>query len=322
MLSALLDNVTTVVLLTPVILSIARTLRVSPFPYLISEILASNIGGTATLIGDPPNILIGSRRASSFGDFLLNLAPVVVVILVAFVGIMRLAFRYTHGGRRGPPRRLALVDPAAAIRDRPPDDPDPGRAGLTIVGFLSTPRWGSRRPRSRCWAPRSLMLVGRLDPHERPATRSSGRRSSSSSACSCWSRRSSMSGSWAGSRTPWPRRRAATSAVATMAILWFSAVASAIVDNIPYTATAIPIVEQLVAGRAATPSRCGGRWRWAPASAATSRSSARRPTSSSPTWPARDGHPITFVEFLRYGRAVVAASMVISTVYLWVRYLA
>jgi Na+/H+ antiporter NhaD/arsenite permease-like protein len=92
LLAAVLDNVTTVVLLTPVTLSIARTLKVNPFPYLISQIFASNIGGTATLIGDPPNILIGSAAGLDFGDFLVNLAPVVVIIMFAFVGIMWLAF--------------------------------------------------------------------------------------------------------------------------------------------------------------------------------------------------------------------------------------
>ena len=74
-LSAFLDNVTTVVLMTPVILSVAHRLGVSPMPYLISAILASNIGGTATLIGDPPNILIGSAAGLGFDDFLVNLAP-------------------------------------------------------------------------------------------------------------------------------------------------------------------------------------------------------------------------------------------------------
>ena len=69
-------------MLTPVTLSIARTLKVSPFPYLISQIFASNIGGTATLIGDPPNILIGSAAGLDFADFLANLAPVVLVIMV------------------------------------------------------------------------------------------------------------------------------------------------------------------------------------------------------------------------------------------------
>ncbi len=78
MLSAFLDNVTTVVLMTPVILSVARRLDVSAMPYLLASIFASNIGGTATLIGDPPNILIGSAAGLGFDDFLVNLAPVVV----------------------------------------------------------------------------------------------------------------------------------------------------------------------------------------------------------------------------------------------------
>ena len=78
--------------LTPVTLSIARTLKVHPFPYLISQIFDSNFGGTATLIGDPPNILIGSAAALDFGDFLGQLAPIVVLIMSAFVGIMWLAF--------------------------------------------------------------------------------------------------------------------------------------------------------------------------------------------------------------------------------------
>ncbi len=75
-LSAFLDNVTTVVLIAPVTLYIANVLRVSPLPYLISEILASNIGGSATLIGDPPNILIGSAAGLGFLDFLINMAPI------------------------------------------------------------------------------------------------------------------------------------------------------------------------------------------------------------------------------------------------------
>ena len=82
-LSALLDNVTTVLLVTPVTLLVARELEVSPYPFLFAEIFASNIGGTSTLIGDPPNILIGSATGLSFNDFVVNLAPVVVVIMAA-----------------------------------------------------------------------------------------------------------------------------------------------------------------------------------------------------------------------------------------------
>ena len=81
-LSALLDNVTTVLLIVPVTLSITRELRVPPYPYLFAEIFASNIGGTATLIGDPPNILIGSLVDLSFNQFVINLAPICIVIMV------------------------------------------------------------------------------------------------------------------------------------------------------------------------------------------------------------------------------------------------
>lgn len=82
--SAFLDNVTTVLLIVPVTFSIARQLQVSPIPYLVSQILASNIGGTATLIGDPPNIMIGSAVPElDFMAFVYNLAPIIVVIMAA-----------------------------------------------------------------------------------------------------------------------------------------------------------------------------------------------------------------------------------------------
>jgi len=93
LLSAFLDNVTTIVLLVPVTLYIATTLRLSPIPFVLAEVLASNIGGTATLIGDPPNILIGSASGLTFLDFLLNLTPVIIMVFVVFAGAMALVFR-------------------------------------------------------------------------------------------------------------------------------------------------------------------------------------------------------------------------------------
>ena len=93
LLSAFLDNVTTIVLLVPVTLYIATTLRLSPIPFVLAEVLASNIGGTATLIGDPPNILIGSASGLTFGDFLLNLTPVIILVFLVCAGAMALVFR-------------------------------------------------------------------------------------------------------------------------------------------------------------------------------------------------------------------------------------
>src|SRR5712671_667960 len=81
-LSAFLDNVTTVLLIVPVTLAICTTLKVPAYPYLFAEIFASNIGGTATLIGDPPNILIGSQVGLTFNDFVFHLTPVIVIVMV------------------------------------------------------------------------------------------------------------------------------------------------------------------------------------------------------------------------------------------------
>jgi Na+/H+ antiporter NhaD/arsenite permease-like protein len=91
-LSAFLDNVTTVLLIAPVTLAVARDLKVDPIPYLIAEVLASNIGGTATLIGDPPNIMIASRAKLDFMAFIYNLGPCVVILMVVFLVVLKLIF--------------------------------------------------------------------------------------------------------------------------------------------------------------------------------------------------------------------------------------
>ena len=101
--SAFLDNVTTVLLIAPVTLLVCDRLDVSPIPYLIAEVLASNIGGAATLIGDPPNIIIASRSGLSFNDFLLNMAPIAALALAALVVMLPLLFRgsFQHRSRAG-----------------------------------------------------------------------------------------------------------------------------------------------------------------------------------------------------------------------------
>src|SRR5918996_1812175 len=91
--SAGLDNVTTVLLIAPVTLLVCERIGVNPVPFLIAEVLASNIGGAATLIGDPPNIIIASRADLAFNDFLIHMAPMVVILLVLFVFFCRLLFR-------------------------------------------------------------------------------------------------------------------------------------------------------------------------------------------------------------------------------------
>jgi Na+/H+ antiporter NhaD/arsenite permease-like protein len=318
-LSAVLDNVTTVVLLTPVTLSIARRARVSPVPYLISQILASNIGGTATLIGDPPNILIGSAAGLDFADFLVNLAPVVAVIFVPFLLIMRVAFGRSMEDDADRLDRLALADPAESITDRPLMVRSLIVLGLTIAGFLAHTALGLEAATVAMLGATALMIVGPLDPHD--ALRDVE-----------WTTLFFFIGLFvlveaivhvgivggiadglAGATADRPE-------IATIGLLWFSALASAVVDNIPYTATAIPIVQRLIeTGLAADP-----LW-WSLALGACLGGNLTIVGASAnivvANLAARDGHAITFVQFLKYGSGVVLMSLAIATAYVWLRYL-
>ncbi len=318
-LSAMLDNVTTVVLLTPVTLAITRTLRVNPFPYLISEIFASNIGGTATLIGDPPNIMIGSAAGLSFADFLANLFPVVVIIFVVFLGIMRLTFRYHMDDDADRLDRLALVDPSAAILDRPLMNRILIVLGATMVAFVFHSALHLEAATIALLGATVVMLLGRLEPHEALSEVE-------------WNTLFFFVGLFimveaivrvgivGGIADAVANATGGNLPAATIGILWFSAAVSAIVDNIPYTATAIPVVQQLAAtGLPAEP-----MW-WALALGACLGGNLTIVGASAnivvSNVAARDGHPITFFQFFRYGIGVVAASLAISTVYLYLRYL-
>ena len=318
-LSAFLDNVTTVVLMTPVTLSVARRLGVSPVPYLISSILASNIGGTATLIGDPPNILIGSAAGLGFGEFLANLGPVTVLVFIAFVVIVRVAFRDLQVPDE---RREAALERGEenAIKDRPLLVKSLVVAGATIFGFLIHSAVGVEPATVALLGAMVLMLIAGLDAHKTLREIE-------------WSTLFFFVGLFilveaivqvgvvGGIADALANATQGQAALATIGMLWFSAIASAIVDNIPYTATAIPVVQRLAeTGMAAEP-----LW-WALALGAclggnlTILGASANVVVSNVAL--RAGNPIRFVEFFRYGAVVVLASMVISTGYLWVRYLA
>jgi Na+/H+ antiporter NhaD/arsenite permease-like protein len=318
-LSAFLDNVTTVVLTTPITLSVARRLDVSPMPYLISQILASNIGGTATLIGDPPNILIGSAAGLDFADFLVNLAPVTIVVFAAFVVVMRVAFR---GSLQVPQdRREAALEltEATVITDHPLLARGLVVVALTMVGFLLHSALGLEAATVAMLGATVLMLVARVDPHEALSEVE-------------WSTLFFFVGLFVlveaivevgivgGVAEQLAVATGGNATLASVGLLWFSAIASAIVDNIPYTATAIPVVERLIdAGLPAEP-----LW-WSLALGACLGGNLTIVGASAnvvvANLGARAGQPIRFVEFFRYGSVVVVLSLVISTVYVWLRYL-
>lgn len=318
-LSAFLDNVTTVLLTTPITLSVASRLGISPTPYLISQILASNIGGTATLIGDPPNIVIGSAAGLDFVDFLANLAPVTVVVFLAFVVTMRVVFgsalqipderreaalEQSEGG--------TIVDPALLVRSLLV-------VALTLLGFVVHSALGLEAATIALLGATLLMLIGRLDPHETLREVE-------------WSTLFFFVGLFVlveavvrvgivgGIADAVATATAGDVGITSIALLWFSAVASAIVDNIPYTASAIPVVEQLVSD--GLPDR--PLW-WALALGACLGGNLTIVGASAnvvaANLAARAGHPIRFLEFFRYGAIVVVESLLISTAYVWIRYL-
>ena len=318
--SALLDNVTTVVLIAPVTLYISAILRVSPVPFLISEIFAANIGGTSTLIGDPPNILIGSASGLGFLEFLVNLGPIALAILVVLLFMARFMFG----------RDLAIHadirDAVLALDEREVlTNPSLLRTsllviGATIVGFLLAKPLGLEPGTIALLGAAVLLLLSRLEIDEvlREVE---------------WPTLFFFIGLFMlveavvhvgiidALATALFELTGGDPTITTLALLWLSGIASGIIDNIPYTATMVPVIGQLgAAGLPVEP-----LW-WALALGACLGGNATIVGASANVVVAnmagRAGHPITFRAFLRYGLIVTAASLVMSTIYLYIRYLA
>lgn len=316
--SAFLDNVTTVVLVGPITLFLAARLGMSPFPFLMSEILASNIGGAATLIGDPPNILIGSAAGLDFGAFLLNMAPLSVILL----GVYLVAARWLFRGllTADPELRASLLE----LNEREMiTNPRLLRRsvavlGLTLLGFLLHGALGLEPATVALTGAIVLMVLARERPEE--VLRD----------------------------VEWPTLfffiglfmliagvieiglidvvadaiaaiTGGALASTSLLVLWLSAILSGIIDNIPYTATMIPVVQQLDEGQPND-----ALW-WALAIGADLGGNATVIGASANVILAgmaeREGHPIRFGQFLRYGLPVTVGTMVIATAYLWLRYL-
>ncbi|MBN1164136.1 MAG: ArsB/NhaD family transporter [Candidatus Krumholzibacteriota bacterium] len=135
--SALLDNVTTVLLIAPITILIAEMLDITPFPFLVAEVIASNIGGTATLIGDPPNILIGSALDLSFMDFILHLGPAALLVFTATLFLLRVVFGKQLKSNSGDYTEvLQGMDESKVIKDRKLLVRSLIVLGLTITAFL------------------------------------------------------------------------------------------------------------------------------------------------------------------------------------------
>ncbi|HEX9436611.1 MAG TPA: ArsB/NhaD family transporter [Candidatus Limnocylindria bacterium] len=319
--SMFLDNVTTVVLMTPVTFFVAKRLGASPVPFLISQVLASNIGGTATLIGDPPNILIGSRLGKDFNDFLLNAAPAAIVSLAAYLGFARWLFRKELGEAvtaLEPEDIARLVEAERKIEDVRLMRIGLGVLGLTIVGFLLARQLGLEGATIALAGAVVLMILAKEDVHDVLRTVE-------------WPTllffvglfivvgavvKAGVIGDLANAALTLTGGR---TDVAALLVLWMSAFLSAIVDNIPYTLTMIPLIEALGQNVHIEPliwalvfgANFGGNATVVGASAnvvVASMSESR-------------GHPISFVTYLRYGVPATLLTMIVATIDIWIRYL-
>jgi anion transporter len=315
--SALLDNVTTVLLVAPVTLLIAERIGARPVPFLIAEVLASNIGGTATLVGDPPNIIIASRAGISYGEFLANLGPISLIVLVLFLVLARFLFR--RDLLADPKRMLevmrleereAILDPGLLLRSL-------AVLALTTVGFLLQSVLGYEPSIVALLSAGLLLAVSGVRVQELV-------RDVEWETLVFFAGLFIMVGGLVEVGAIDAMAEAASDATggnllaAALLILVLSAVLSAFVDNIPYVAAMAPVVAGLTAG-------FGGSvlW-WSLALGADMGGNATAIGASANVVvlgiAARSGHPITFREFLRYGVIVTLLSIGVSALYLWLRY--
>jgi Na+/H+ antiporter NhaD/arsenite permease-like protein len=321
--SALLDNVTTVLLIAPVTLLVCERLGVPPVPFLIAEAMASNIGGTATLIGDPPNIIIASRGGLTFNEFLVNLAPIIVMLLGVFILMCRFMFASAFVSDPGRVADVMGLDEREMIQDRRLLVHCGVVLALVMVGFIGHGWIGLEPSLVALLGAGALVALSRTEPHEFLED------------------------------VEWPTlvffmglfvMVGALVEVGVMAdvgdwlvevvgdnylgagtiLLWGSAVFSGIVDNIPFVATMAPVVQDLVrAGDGSTQARA--LW-WALALGADLGGNATAVGASANVVilgiAARNGHPISFWKFTRYGLLVTVVTIAIAWLYFWLRYFA
>ena len=317
--SAFLDNVTTVILIMPVTFFIAKQLKINPIPFLITEIFASNIGGTATLIGDPPNIIIGSAAGLSFMDFVKELTGVVSLILLVIVSLMIVIFKKSLVAESDKMKAVTNLDNSKTITDFPLMVRSAVVLFLVILGFILhdithietcvTAMLGAsilllfEKPKNIFYEVEwntifffigLFIIIGGLE---------------ASGAIALMAK-------WILNVT-----KGSESATA-MIILWASGIISGVIDNIPYTATMTPMLLEIQKTMGAdytyplwwclSLGAClGGNMTiiGAACNVIVSETSAH------------NGHPISFMKFFKYGVVTMLISLVISSMYIWLRFL-
>ena len=317
-LSAFLDNVTTVLLIGPMTLTVCKLLDVNPIPFFMTEILASNIGGTATLIGDPPNIMIGSAAGFTFFDFILYDAPAVVVILAAVLVVFYFLYGRKMQVNEEHRARIMELDEHAMIKNKRLLKQSYIMIGLVVVGFMAHGALGLESSVIALGAAGIIMLI-------------SGESIEEALANVEWTTLAFFAGLFvivgAMAETGVIEMLAHALIDATggnvfvtmLVLLIGSAVISSFLDNIPFVATMIPILLAMESsGMDVTPlwwavslGAClGGNGTLIGASANVVLSDISK----------KNGHEITFVQFLKTGFPIMLLTVAIAGLYLVMRF--
>ena len=317
--SAFLDNVTTVILMLPIIFIVTNKFEMNPVPFLIATIMSSNIGGTATLIGDPPNIIIGSRAGFSFMDFLNELTGIVVVIFLICMGILLFIFRKSFHATEEKMKEVATIDNSNTITDKKLMIRSITVLGLVILGFVTHDITGMAAYLCAMLGAAFLLIFETPDEILKDVEWNTifffiglfiiiGGLEASGGI--------KIMAEWLLNVTH------GSETLTSMIILWGSGILSGIIDNIPYTATMAPMIQEIAVlkgTQAAFPlwwclslGAClGGNMTiiGAAANVIVSETSASK------------GHKIPFMYYLKYGVLITMVSLLISSVYVWLRFL-
>ncbi len=318
--SAILDNVTTILLVVPVTIVIAEALDLNPIPFLIPEVIIANIGGTATLIGDPPNIMIGSASGLGFNDFLINLAPIVIVIVAITLIVLRFIYKQKLVCGEQSKARIMNMDESVAIKDKTLLIKSLIVLSITVIGFLLHQYLGYESATVALFGAGLLLLVSKIDPEEILSELEwptifffaslfilVGALESVGVIEFLAEKMLSMTGN--------------NLLLTVMIILWGSAIASAFLDNIPFVATMIPLIQNLssMTGMNIIP-----LW-WALALGACLGGNGTMIGASANVIVGglleKNGYKLSFKDFMKVGFPLMILSVAIASVYMYVVYI-
>ena len=331
-LSAFLDNVTTIIMIVPITILIMQILEVSPIPFVIMEAIASNIGGTATLIGDPPNILIGSQAGLSFNDFLIHLGPIVLLVFTVFILSSLFWFKDSFKVDEKTKERVTKAIPRLAIVDKKNMKRSLGVLALMFIGFFCHEIIGVQ-PGIIALAGGMLMLL----------------------VCKCGSEETLMRVEWSvifffigmfmmiaaldvngviasvGEKVLY--LAGDNLFLVCIIVLWSSAIFSAVLDNIPFVIVMIPLIRHFVAYFSTHTGMVDSSlihmqvaqplW-WALALGACLGGNGTLIGASANIVMVRisekNGYHISFMKFFKYGSVFMLQAMILCTAYIWLRY--